>query len=205
LLFLFVVLGGWPQTKPRIKESRLVRPRMPAPACGPQATPPGHCPSRARRTPDSSIMTPSEAGPFERPFALARTSHWRQSAFGISGLKQTSIATSKVPRSRPVRMPPVTRQSPAGPSRHNSTAERTCWPPHKAAARATGRAQAGRFRPPARRLPLAVSRCVDVQVATVTVTHHPPEQESSPFGLDKPEDSDSPPGHITNPRGFMDY
>jgi hypothetical protein len=58
-LFLFVVFGGWPQTKPRIKESRLVRPRMPAPACGPQATPPGHC--RARRTPDSSIMMPSDA------------------------------------------------------------------------------------------------------------------------------------------------
>ena len=30
------------------------------------------------------------------PFALARTSHWRQSVFGIP--KQTGIVTSKVPR-----------------------------------------------------------------------------------------------------------
>ena len=39
-------------------------------------------------TPESSM--PSDA------FALARTSHWRQSVFGIP--KQTSIVTSKVPR-----------------------------------------------------------------------------------------------------------
>ena len=30
------------------------------------------------------------------PFALARTSHWRQSVFGMP--KQTTIITSKVPR-----------------------------------------------------------------------------------------------------------
>ena len=39
-------------------------------------------------TPESSM--PSDA------FALARTSHWRLSVFGIP--KQTSIVTSKVPR-----------------------------------------------------------------------------------------------------------
>jgi hypothetical protein len=36
------------------------------------------------------------------PFALARTSHWRQSVFGIP--KQTSIVTSRVPGAA-VRMP----------------------------------------------------------------------------------------------------